>query len=103
MIEFYDTAAVSFVTFCIDFQRFSFMDKIAEHFVEDVTEVAIADGGDGIFRIAYYVIVMAHDVEILKPGHFTIYGFQIGAVCFFPILVVVIASVVWVGLLDVMY
>lgn len=102
MVEFYYAAAVALIALRVDLERLAFMDEVAEHLVEDVAEVAVADGGDRVGCVSHYVIVMSHDVEVLEPCHLAVYGLEIASVCLLPVLAFVEPSVIRVGLLDVM-
>ena len=101
MIEFNDASSMAFVAFGVDLQRFAFVDEIAEHLVEDVAEISVADGCDRIGSIADDVVVMSHYVEVLQPGHFSVDGLQVASICLFPVLVLIVTSVIRVGLFDV--
>ena len=78
------------------------MDEVAEHLVEDVAEVAVADGCDRVGCVSHYVIVMSHDVEVLEPCHLAVYGLEIASVCLLPVFAFIETAVIRVGLLDVM-
>ena len=92
---------MAFVTFGVDLQGLAFVYEVSEHFVEDVAEVAVSDGCDGVGSVADDIVIVSHDVEILKPGHLPVDCFEVHAVCLFPIFALVITSIVGVCLLYV--
>lgn len=102
VVEFYYAATVALVALCVDLECLAFMDEVAEHLVEDVAEVAVADGCDRVGCVSHYVIVMSHDVEVLEPCHLAVYGLEIASVCLLPVLAFVESAVIRIGLLDVM-
>ena len=69
--------------------------------IEDIAEVAVADRGDRVRCITDDIVIVSHDVEILKPGHLPIDCLKVRTVCLFPVFVVVITSIVRVCLLYV--
>ena len=44
---------------------------------------------------------MSHDVKITQPNHFIVQRFEVVAVGFFPILALVVSSIEWICVINV--
>ena len=101
MVKLNKASPVTFVAFGVYFQGFAFVDQEAEHLVEDVAEVAVADRCDRVGCVPDDVVVMAHDVEVAEPCHLAIYGLEVTSIRLLPVFAFIVSSVVRIGLFDI--
>ena len=89
LVDYSRSCVVSSRLFGVDLQSFAVFDKVAEKCIQDVAEIPIDDAVLRVGSIPYDIIIVADYVEVFQ-------------LCFFVVLVVIEAAVIWVGVLKVM-